>query len=72
MSSLFPRPGIAAALADKMEGCLNWLLNRQVTLFPTQGVRLRADRMLNWSAVLAPRLERRLQAVRRRAHQKGF
>ncbi|WP_207002568.1 hypothetical protein [Trinickia mobilis] len=51
---------------------MNWSLNRRVTLFSTHGTRLRYYRMLNWRDVLVPRLERRFQAVRRRARQEGF
>ncbi|KUZ89157.1 hypothetical protein WI40_28435 [Burkholderia ubonensis] len=41
-------------------------------LFPGRGTTLHWYRMLNWCVVLAPRLERRFEAVRRRARQAGF
>ncbi|WP_181885403.1 hypothetical protein [Trinickia dinghuensis] len=48
---------------------LNWLLNRRVALFPRRGGTLRAYWMMNWRLIVAPRLERCFEAVRRRARR---
>ncbi|KVC47538.1 hypothetical protein WI72_04050 [Burkholderia ubonensis] len=51
---------------------LSWLLNRRVSLFSTRSATVRRYKMLNWRFVLAPRLERRFEAVRRSARQAQF